>query len=127
MTVNKRFRALRFIAIVLKILAWLAMLAGIVTAGFILATGVATSPFDNEIISSTSYLSFLADNTVLLAGAVGFGTVVTSLFFFLISYATSEAIYLQLSIEENTRLTSMLLHKINEDDSSDSTSEQPSY
>ena len=127
MTVNKRFRALRFIAIVLKILAWLAMLAGIVTAGFILATGVATSPFDNEIISSTSYLSFLADNTVLLAGAVGFGTVVTSLFFFLISYSTSEAIYLQLSIEENTRLTSMLLHKINEDDSSDSTSEQPSY
>lgn len=127
MTVNKRFRVLRFIAIVLKILAWFAMLAGIVTAGFILATGVASSPIDNEIISNTSYLSFLADNAVLLAGAVGLGTVLTSLFFFLISYATSEAIYLQLSIEENTRLTSILLHKINEEDSSDSTSELPSY
>ena len=128
MTVDKRFRVLRFIAIVLKVLAWLILLAGIVLAGIILATGIASGPIENVVARNTGLLSFFVDNAILLAGAAGLGAFLAALFYFLLLYATSEAIYLQLSIEENTRLTSVLLHKISQEDTPPvSANELPPY
>jgi hypothetical protein len=105
---EKRFRALRFIGTLYKILAWISLVGSILFSLFLVIGGVA---------GGLGAASGQGDNGMLglpIAGAVGgiLGGVVAmlvGLLYFLLLYAISEAIYVVLSIEENTRMTAVAL------------------
>jgi len=104
-TVEKRFKALRFIAVLIKIAAFVvAALSVIVALVFIIggiggaATTSRNSPF--EAAGPAAFMGgFVGGILMLVYGA----------FLFVILYAYAEVIYLFLGIEENTRLTNEVL------------------
>jgi len=103
--VEKRFRALRFLATLVKILAFvvagLCVIAGLI---FIIA-GIAGGS------TSTSNAPFnQAGPTAFVGGFVGgVMLIVYGAFAFVFLYAYAEMIYLFLGIEENTRITNEVL------------------
>lgn len=104
---EKRFRALRFIGTILKILAWITLVVAILMSLFLVIGGIAGG------------LGAASDETggmlgLPLAGAIGgilgaIGAMLVGLLYFLLLYAASEGIYVILSIEENTRMTAIAL------------------
>jgi amino acid transporter len=98
-----KYRSLRFIAAFLKVLAWVALVLGILGALLVIGvaayysfTGVrAASPLSGVI--STSGRSLVRS----IAGGLGLGLV--SLIYFLLLTASSDMIQLQMDIEQNTR------------------------
>lgn len=120
MTVPKRFGVLRFIAVVLKVIAWIvlviAILAGI-AAALSQFTGFVQTP-------STVGVPILGDLLNLLgAGAAGiiFGIIaaLSGLITFILWYASAEIISLYLAVEENTRLTAALLLRMHQESQPD--------
>jgi hypothetical protein len=99
-----RFRSLRIIAMVLKILAWITLIMGLLAGIVILLTGVAGGR------DAGMGLGMMGTMGSLLAGLLGgFSAVVFSVLGFLGLYAYGDAIYLALAIEENTRETAHYL------------------
>jgi amino acid transporter len=104
--VDRRFRSLRIIGSIFKILAWVALIGGIV-AGlamivFVLVGGAAAAPRLTALVlrgTPTAFGGFLA----------GIMVTVWSVLCFLVLYATGDAIFLALAIEENTRETAHYL------------------
>lgn len=96
-SMEKRFRALRTIATIYKILAWLVLIFGV---------GVALAFFAHTLFGD-------AMATGLSGGAFELFSIIGVLLYacalFLVLYGAGEAIYLGLAIEENTRETSRLL------------------
>lgn len=102
---EKRFRALRVVATVFKILAWIDLVVTIFGALGVIVTGVLSSAKSGGSLSQTPFLSALAGPVAgILSGLL---IVVFGLIQFLMLYAMGEAVYVILSIEENTRLTAM--------------------
>jgi hypothetical protein len=104
---EKRFRALRIIATILKIIAWIVLVVGVLAAIFVFISGVAAGGLANS--------SYLGNSPAFALGTLftgvlgGFVVLLAVLFYFLVLYAMSEAIYLGLAIEENTRETAHYL------------------
>ena len=97
---DRRFTALRVIGTVFKILAWISLILGLVTAVGILVLGFT--------VSGQSGLLGI-DLGGSLAGVAMFVVfVIIAVFGFLSLYAIGESVYLFLSIEENTRRTAFL-------------------
>jgi hypothetical protein len=99
----KRFRALRFVALIYRILAWIAFIGGALLAVFSVVIGAIQGRVGEQspllmlfpvLNLITGVISGLMVGLVILIGAV----VVAVLFF-----AVSEFINLGLAIEENTR------------------------
>lgn len=103
---EKRFRALRTIGTLLKILAWIVIVLAILGAVFTVIAGLGSSM---NLIGNTfgqdasAYGIGGAFAAILMGGAMLLGGVV----YFIVLYAAAEGIYVILAIEENTRLTSM--------------------
>jgi uncharacterized membrane protein YhdT len=94
---DRRFLALRVIATILKILAWLALGLGILAA-----IGALVASF---LVAGDSGVLGLGIGDPLAGVAVFVAMLILAILFFLFLYASSEFIYLFLSIEENTRRT----------------------
>lgn len=102
---EKRFRVLRLIAIVFKVLAWISLVGGILGGLVMLAL---------MVVGGGSTLGDLGTTASLMGGVVGglmvfFMAVVVSILTFIQLFAIGEAILLALAIEENTRETAYYL------------------
>lgn len=112
--IKKKFRTLRFIATLLKILAWFFLLLGVVLFAlgiFAAVTGVGAQwmPALGSIIG----MPLGQDTTTGLMAGIGAGLIalITSLIYFVIFFAAAETIYLQIDTEHNTRATHDLLER----------------
>ena len=122
---EKKFRVLRIIGTLWKILAWITLIAGILSAVGILLTG---------ILGSGSFLPRVFEQQGLTTGVLGivssvFGFIimlVAAIINFLLLYAAGELIYLLLAIEENTRQTLGLRQRETHPTRERSASPQPS-
>lgn len=100
---EKKFTALRVIGTVFKVLAWISLLAGVVGAVLALILGITVSGQDSLLgLSLGGPLAAIAAFITILLMAI---------FTFLSLYATGEAIYLALAIEENTRRTAYVVQQ----------------
>lgn len=106
---GRRYRALRLIALVYQIVAWIVLVAGVLMALVIMIIGAlagragATSP----LLADVPVLNQVGG---LVSGIiVGIGVIVVALVKFVLLHAASEVIDLGLSIEENTRETARYL------------------
>jgi len=110
---EKRFKALRFLSAVYKVLAWIVLVLGVLAGLGILTLGV----IGGRTLPTLSYgyargMDFLPAlmQGGIVVGIVGFlGSLLVSGLHFLILYAVSEFILLALSMEENTRETAYYL------------------
>ncbi len=105
-SMEKRFRALRTIGTLLKILAWLVIVVAVLGAIFVAIAGIggsigmigdAVGQDVAGLAMGGAFAAILMGGAMLLAGVI----------YFILLYAAAEAIYVILSIEENTRLTAM--------------------
>lgn len=103
---DKKFRILRIIGTLWKILAWIVLIGGILGSIGVLLTGLLggglSSQFGQQGQSPLGPFVFSAAGAIV--GFIG-GLIVTAIYF-LVLYAVGDLIYLLLAIEENTRLTS---------------------
>lgn len=101
----KRFGTLRFIATLCRILAWVALVGGLL--GSLLSIVVAVIGGRIEAPAFSGMQRYMSNT----AGAVVFGLfiIAAALVAFLVMQAEADVITLGLSIEENTRTTAELL------------------
>ncbi len=100
---ESRFTALRVIGIVFKILAWIALILGLLGAIGALFAGFTLSNQPGLLgLSFSGPLAGIASFIVVL---------ITAIVNFMLFYAVGESIYLFLSIEENTRRTAYFLQQ----------------
>jgi len=112
MMVPKRFGVLRVIGVLLKVLAWFSLVMGVVGAvAGLLAGGALT-----DLLSNAGVASPLGGGEAMI---LALGGLLTGLISFLALYAAGEGIFLQLAVEENTRLTAALLLKMDQEVGSD--------
>lgn len=108
-----RFRSLRIVGIVFKVLAWATLIVGAIAGLVMLVSAVAggflgvASPGGREAAAGLGASGALGGLLSGLAG--GLVVVLCALLGFLMFYAYSDAIYLALAIEENTRKTAHYL------------------
>ncbi|MBC8248106.1 MAG: hypothetical protein H8E90_00375 [Anaerolineales bacterium] len=105
---EKKFTVLRIIGTIYKVLAWVVLVLGILAALGFLAAGIwgEARAVRAPGVFPRSYVPLMG-----IAGGI-FGALGIALgagFYFLLLYAISEAIYLALAIEENTRETARYL------------------
>lgn len=115
MTVPKRFGVLRVFGWVLKILAWIVLVAGILFAIFTgIAAGGAGAQLFGALLPADNPLAAMISST---AGGIvaGLLVLVLSIIYFLLLYAAGESVHLQLAVEENTRLTAALLLRMHQE------------
>lgn len=105
---EKRFRALRTLATLYRIIAWVLLIGGILLATAVVLLGVLAS--SRGISPLVSGLPVLSQVTGLIESLAVAGVILLySLIQFLVLYAISEAIHLALAIEQNTRETAYYL------------------
>jgi hypothetical protein len=100
---DRRFMALRIIATVFKILAWLALIFGVLGAIGALLLGFTLS--GQEGLLGLNVAGPLTGIAMLVV------SLIVAIIGFLLLYALAEFIYLFLSIEENTRRTAYLVQQ----------------
>jgi len=106
---ESKFRVLRIIGTLWKVLAWITLIGGILLAIGILLAGL--------LGSGGVLLRQFGQDPSVMPGAVGIvsgiaGFIISaiiSIIYFLVLYAVGELIYLLLAIEENTRRTMQLM------------------
>jgi len=101
MHMEKRFTALRVIGTVFKILAWISLGLGLVTAVGMLILGFTLS-------GQEGWLGLNLGSSPLAGVAMFVVFIIIAVFGFLSLYAIGESVYLFLSIEENTRRAAFL-------------------
>ena len=110
---EKRFKALRFLSVVYKTLAWIMLVLGVLAGLGILTLGVigggTLTTLSYGYVRGMKFLPVLMQGGIVM-GIVGFlGALLVSGLHFLILYAVSEFILLAISLEENTRETAYYL------------------
>lgn len=108
MSVEKRFRALRLIGSVFKALGILCGVVGILGACGLTLAAMA----GGAILSGVAKDAGLGANSAVAGIGAGIGILLIALIYGLALYAVGESIYLQLAIEENTRLTAAALDQL---------------
>ena len=106
---DRKFRALRIVALLYKIFAWIVLIGGLLAAIVMVAIGAIQG---SRGVPSPILLPYpmLSDLTGPLAGLVlGAGVLLITAVYFLILLAGSEVIHLGLAIEHNTRETAYYL------------------
>lgn len=109
---DRKFTALRIIGTIFKILAWISLILGLLSAVGALIAGFT--------LSSQQELLGLDLGGPLAGIAVFVMTLILAIINFLILYAAGEFIYLFLSVEENTRRMAYFLQQ-------QATSQQAAY
>lgn len=121
---EKRYKVLRFVATLWKILAWIILVIGVLSAFGALLGGIlgAVGP---------QLWSDLGINPALMGGGVVAGIfsflfiLIATTFYFLIVYATGEIFSVFIAIEENTRATKQHLERLGQHSASPPTSYTP--
>lgn len=109
--IKKRYRMLRFIATFLKIMAWLTLILSVLGSVGFIAAGVMGS-FGLLFPLGNVPTQIDAGTLNVLAGVgSGLTMLLMGLFYFMILFAASEQIYLQIDTEHNTRATAELLER----------------
>ncbi|SRR5258708_2531839 len=106
-TVQKKYKVLRFIAVLMKVFAFLA--GGILSAAglMIIIAGATSGSRGGALVGNTS---LDIGPTGLWGGALtGLALLVYGVFVFIFLYAYSEWMYVFMDIEENTRVTNEML------------------
>lgn len=105
---EKKFRALRTLATLFKILGWLALIGGILTAAAVVLLGtLAPTMGVSPLVADVPVLNTV---TGLISALVMAGTIlIYVLLQFLVLFAISEGIHLAIAIEQNTRETAYYL------------------
>ena len=94
---QNKFRVLRIVSSILKILAWVVLVLGVLGGCGTLALG---------LVGGSSARGDFGPLAGVLGGAVGSVVLlIFALFYFLFIYAYGELIALLIALEENTRLT----------------------
>ena len=97
---KKRFRILRIVIVIYKVLAWLVLIGGTLASMGIAIMGIVGG------LSGMGELGREIGAAGALGGiAGGLGAFVITLIYFLFIYAGAEFVTLFLAIEENTRIT----------------------
>lgn len=106
---GRRFRALRLVALLYKVLAWIAFVAGGLLSLFIVIIGAiqGRAGVQSPLLASVPMLNQVGGPLPGLIG--GIGILLCSLIQFVLLYAASEAIHVGLAIEDNTRQTALYL------------------
>lgn len=109
---QKRFRALRVIGTIFKVLAWIDLILGILGAvGVLIFGALGGMRLGGAFGEREGVLPGLAAGGLSgLGGAIVI--LLLTLLYFLTLYATGEAIYLALAVEENTREAALLLREM---------------
>jgi len=102
---EKRFGVLRIIGTLWKVLAWIELIVGTLSAFGVLLMGI--------LGSGSFLLQFLGERANVIPGAMGLvssivafiALLVGTIVYFLVLYAVGELMFLMLAIEENTRGT----------------------
>lgn len=120
MTVPKRFGVLRFVAALLKVLAWIALILAILTG---IGAGLAnfTTFLQTPTITSIPFLTPILNLLSSAAGGIVAGVIaaLSGVLLFVLYYALGESISMQLAVEENTRLTAALLLRMHQESQPD--------
>ena len=110
---EKRYKALRALSTVYRVLAWIALVVGVLVGlGILTLSIIGVRPLTayRTRLTPMFYFPFGILQGGIVAGIVGFlVALLASGFYFLLLYAVSEMIFLVLSIEENTRETAYYL------------------
>ena len=104
---EKKFKALRFIGTVWKILAWIALIIGVLSSVGMLLASIFGGGVLNQFGQQYGYGEMPWASWVfgVAGGIVVFiVSLIATIVNFLLLYAAGEFIYLLLAIEENTRL-----------------------
>lgn len=120
MTVPKRFGILRFVAALIKVLAWIILILAILGG---IAAGLAdfTTALQTPSMVSTPIIgpifNLLGSSTMGII--TGIFAALSGVFTFVFLYAIGESISMQLAVEENTRLTAALLLRMHQESQPD--------
>jgi len=106
--VPKRFGILRLIGVVLKVLAWLSLVMGVVGAVVVLLAGNALV----DTLAAAGLVSPLGGSEAVI---LALGGLLMGVIYFLALFAAGESLFLQLAVEENTRLTAAILLKMDQE------------
>lgn len=100
---ERKFRVLRVIGTLWKVLAWIALIGGILAAIGVLLAGILGS--GGMILRQFGQAPGMMSGAMgVISGIAGFIiTMIGAVIYFLMLYALGELVYLLLAIEENTR------------------------
>ena len=102
---ERRFRVLRFLGLIYQILAWIVLVAGILSAIAVVVLGATAG--EAPVVPGMPFLPGM--NTLIGAIIGGVALLLGSIFYFVLLYAAGELIFLGLAIEQNTRETAYYL------------------
>ena len=105
----KRFRALRLVALLLKIFAWILFVSGVLFALFLIVLGAVQgrAGIPSPVVASVPTMSHIMGPLSGLAS--GLLVLIVAVVQFILGYAASEVVQLALAIEHNTRETAFYL------------------
>lgn len=105
---ERRFRILRFLALVYQILAWIVLVGGILAAVAVVVLGATGGRGAGAVIPRMPM--WVPGTTGLLGGIwAGLLMLLGAIFYFVLLYAAGELIHLGLAVEQNTRETAYYL------------------
>jgi len=104
---EKKFKVLRIIGTVWKVLAWITLIFGIIGAFGTLLASIFGGGFMGQMMRPYGQQGTpWAQGFGVVGGIIAFVvTLIIAVFYFLMLYAIGEMIYLFLDVEENTRIT----------------------
>jgi len=106
---GKQFRALRLIALLYQVLAWIALVGGVLAGLFTVVLGVISGRV-GQPSPLVAELPLLNQAVGLVGGiVVALVIILAAIIYFILLYATSEVIHLGLAIEQNTRETAQYI------------------
>jgi len=101
---EKKFRALRIVSVVFKVMAWITLIGGILGALAAIILGTVGGSAMARTPELRNLMPLLGGGGGILAGILsGLGILVGSLIGFVLFYAYAELVYLAIAIEQNTR------------------------
>jgi hypothetical protein len=111
---EKKFRVLRVIGTVWKIVAWIVLILGILGAFGMLLTSILGGGFMSQMMRQYGQQGGIWTTAGgIVGGIVGFVIMlIVAVLYFLMLYAIGDLIYLFLDVEENTRLTSQWVSRL---------------
>lgn len=104
----RKYRALRSVAFLLQVLAWMSLILGVLAAGVAIVAGA----FRWVDIGALAGAAGGAAAGLLIGFAAGAITFLIGALNYVLFLAFSQAIYLQIDVEQNTRMTADLLRQI---------------
>ena len=106
---ENRFKALRAVALVYRILAWITLVVGVLFAFLVVVLGVLQARRGQPSPVLTSFPLVGGVRSLATGLLTGLGLLGASFVQFLLLYAGNEVIQLGLAVEENTRETALYL------------------